>query len=327
MKIFQGTVEVAGQMGMLTGALKRRGHLVTAYNTFHSYLDYRHHLINTDRETISRMFRYMSDTFDIYHFHYCYTFFEDLNDLQRLKEKGKKIVMHHWGDDVRQLRHARLSNPYVNTSGSFPDEYIQQRLEYMATYVDAAIVQDVEVLSYVTPFYKKSFVLPIAIQLDRFPVSTFPEPRRKPLIVHAPTNPEFKGTPIIERVMDSLRKDYEFDYLRVAGMSNEEAASIYRQADLIIDQVLCGSYGLFSCEAMALGKAVVCYIRDDIRAQLPSDLPIISANPDTLESTLRHLLSNPHLMVEFGALGRNYVEKMHDINRVGEQLSHIYAQI
>lgn len=326
MRILHGTVEVAGQMGLIAGEMKRKGHVVSAYNTFHSYLGYRKHLINMGREQISEMFRYVENYFDVYHFHYCYTFFSDFSDLQRLKEKGKKIVMHHWGDDVRQLRWASRNNPYVNTNGSYSDEIIHRRLEQIAPYIDAAIVQDFEVLPYVTPFYKQSYVVPIALDLSRFSYHpVFAKPR--PLIVHAPTNPGFKGTEVIERTLDQLRKYISFDYIRVAGMNNDEAIGLYQQADLVIDQVRCGSYGLLCCEAMALGKPVICYIRDDLRPSLPADLPIISANPDTLADTLGHLLRNPNTLAEIGARGRAYVEQYHDIRKVGELLQPIYQSI
>jgi len=326
LNILQGTFEIAGQMGLLAGALKRRGHLVTAYNCFHSYLGYHEHLINVTRDQLAQMFRYVEDSFDLYHFHYFSTFTSDYSDLYRLKEKGKKVIMHHWGDDVRQLAWARRNNPYVNTHGAFSDDFIHERLARLAPYMDAAIVQDAEVLSYVTPYYRQSHVLPITIDLRKFPY-TPPANLREPLIVHAPTNPVFKGTSFIENTLEMLRREFSFRYVRVEGMSHEEAANVYRSADLVIDQVLCGSYGLFSTEAMALGKPVVCYIREDLVGTFPPELPIVSANPDTLYDTLRYLLQNPEVMANHGARGRAYAEQYHDVNVVGAKLLAIYETV
>lgn len=51
-----------------------------------------------------------------------------------------------------------------------------------------------------------------------------------------------------------------------AHMPHAEAQRWYLQADIIVDQVFCGTYGLLSVEAMAMGKPVVTYIRDDVKS-------------------------------------------------------------
>nr|WP_275581917.1 glycosyltransferase [Brevibacillus fulvus] len=110
-------------------------------------------------------------------------------------------------------------------------------------------------------------------------------------------------------------------------MSNEEALRLYAQADIIIDQIRCGSHGLLSVEAMALGKPVVAYIRDDLAAKFPPDLPIVNANPDTLYEQLKKLLEQPELRQQLGIQGRQYVEKYHASDVVVEQLLAIYENL
>ena len=65
-----------------------------------------------------------------------------------------------------------------------------------------------------------------------------------PLILHAPTNPDFKGTTYIENTLAELRKTHAFDYQRIEKMNHDEVIKLYEKADIIVDQVLCGSYGL-----------------------------------------------------------------------------------
>ena len=40
--------------------------------------------------------------------------------------------------------------------------------------------------------------------------------------------------------------------------------STQAKADVIVDQLRCGSHGVFAVEAMATGKPVLCYIRDEL---------------------------------------------------------------
>ncbi|NGQ93627.1 glycosyltransferase family 4 protein [Brevibacillus sp. SYP-B805] len=327
MRIFHGIVEIAGQMGILSGAFKRKGYLSVGYNIFHTYLGYQEHLINTVWTEIQNTHRHILNFFDLFHFHYASSILPNYADLPLLKERGKKMIMHFWGNDVRFHGQARINNPYVYTGDSPPDEVIHARLAEVSRYLDEAIVQDYEVYAYVAPFFKKVHVVPIAIDLNRFDPHYPSVAQSCPLILHAPTNPEFKGTAIVESVLAQLQRTHSFRYRRIEGMNHEEATKLYREADLIIDQVRCGSYGLLSVESMALGKPVVCYIRSDLVGTFPPGLPIVNANPDTLYEQVKMLLEQPELRHQLGMAGRRYVENVHASDLVAAKLLQIYQEM
>ena len=73
------------------------------------------------------------------------------------------------------------------------------------------------------------------------------------------------------------------ELLLVEKLSHAEARRVYERADLLVDQLLAGWYGGLAVELMALGKPVVCYIRESdlkfIPPQMQQDLPIINARP------------------------------------------------
>ncbi|OEH86528.1 hypothetical protein BHU72_13025 [Desulfuribacillus stibiiarsenatis] len=327
MKIFHGIIEIAGQMGNLCGALKNRNHIAVGYNTFHSYLGYKDHLINTDSIDIQGMFKYISNFYDVFHYHYGVTIWNDYRDIKLMKSKGKKMIMHHWGNDVRFHDLARINNPYVYTGDSPPNNQIGHNLANISQYISEAIVQDHEVLPYVTPYYKKVHVLPLAIDLRKFQ-PTYPNvTKKRPLILHAPTNPDFKGTVIIEAAIESLKSTYDFEYKRIEKMNHEQVIRLYAEADIIVDQILCGSYGLLCVESMALGKPVLCYIRPDLIESFPSGLPVVNANPDTIQEQLKMLLTNPSLRNSLGKAGRTYVENYHAQDTVVSQLLSIYMNL
>ena len=327
MKILHGTTEIAGQMGILSRALKEKGHYSIGYNTFHSYLGYKDHLINTTPEKIKEESEKIIDSFDLFHFHYCTTLDENFQDLSIIKEKKKKMIMHHWGNDVRFHEQAKINNPYVYTGDSPPNEVMHERLTKISKYIKQAIVQDYEVYEYVKNYYEKVHVLPIAIDVSSI-TPKFPSiVKKKPLVLHAPTNPEFKGTVYVEDVIQKLQTTHEFEYKRIEKMSNEEALKLYEDADIIIDQILCGSYGLLSVESMALGKPVITFIRPDLLNTFPPELPIVNANPDNLYDQVKLLLENPILRQHLGLLGRKYVTTYHNHPVVCEKLLTIYSQL
>ena len=324
MRICQGSIEIAGQMGIVSGELKKRGHIATGYNKFQSYLGYKDHLINTTAKELEKQAEHIINFYDIFHFHYASSLKADYKDLPIIQSKGKKMFMHHWGNDIRFHDMARTSNPYVYTGDSPSNKTIHDRLTIISKYVDEAIVQDYEVLPYAAPYYKKVHVIPIAIDISRF-IPHYPELRKKrPLILHAPTNPAFKGTVFIEDAIKQLKKKYDFEYRRIEKMSNTEVISLYKQADIIVDQILCGSHGLLSVESMALGKPVITYIRPDLQDSFPADLPIVNGNPDNVKEKIAMLLDSPEMRRELGIKGRIYAQQHHAKEVVTDKLVQLY---
>ncbi|KEZ54434.1 hypothetical protein GS18_0205860 [Metabacillus indicus] len=333
MKIMHAPVEIAGQVGLISSQLRKYGYRSGAYNFFISYLNYKQ-TFNTDAFELMEIFENSLEYYDIYHLHNGYSFMDSYKDLELLKQAGKKIIMHHRGNDVRAPERARkganYENPYVNTEASHDAGKIHSSLQLFAEVADAAIVQDHELYEYVKDYYharnKKVYILPRLIETEKY-IPSYPAATKKPLIVHAPTLPEFKGTEQIEQTIEKLKDSYSFEYVRVEKMSHEEAVAVYKRADIVIDQILCGAYGNLSVEAMALGKPVVCYIRPDIKANLPESLPIVSANPDTLYKELSTLLERSDTFKKLGEAGRAYVERYHEASVVMPFLLDIYKEV
>jgi glycosyltransferase involved in cell wall biosynthesis len=273
------------------------------------------------------MFKHIVSFYDIFHFHYGTTIWPQFEDVKEIKATGKKMIMHHWGNDVRFHDLARINNPYVYTGDSPPNERIDKQLTKISQYISEAIVQDYEVLHYVKSYYKKVHVLPLAIDLRNFQ-PTYPDVlKKRPLILHAPTNPDFKGTTYIEDAIKQLQSSHDFDYKRIEKMNHAQVISLYKEADIIVDQILCGSYGLLSVESMALGKPVITYIRPDLLNKFPLALPIVSGNPDNIKEKIQTLIENPPMRKSLGIQGREYVEKYHAREIVVAKLLSIYAKL
>jgi glycosyltransferase involved in cell wall biosynthesis len=99
---------------------------------------------------------------------------------------------------------------------------------------------------------------------------------------------------------------------------------MYSMADIIIDQLMMGSHGAFACEAMALGKPVICYILDELLSTYPPGFPIINANPGTIVEVLEEIICSPEKRYEIGKKSRKYAEEVHDIRVVAKKLLAIY---
>ena len=160
---------------------------------------------------------------------------------------------------------------------------------------------------------------------DYTPVPPSDNPR--PLVVHAPSNREKKGTKYVIEACERLPVDLDI----VEGVRHDEARERYARADIVVDQLNAGWHGVFALEAMALGKPVLAHLDPETVEQSAEGygirVPIVPATKDTLEAQLRPLVESPALRREIGAASRTYVEQVHDIDRVADRLLAIYAAL
>lgn len=327
MRVVHAPTEIAGQMGILCRGLKSLNIEVNGYNWFHSYLGYRDHVVNTDAYELIRLIDPLVKYSDIFHFHNGNTMLIDHVDLPYIAGVGKKVLMHHWGNDVRSSKRSLSLNSYHMPLSYLTDKQIHDRLVFLSRYIKTAIVQDYELYPYVQDYYEDVRVIPLACDMTRFKPAYPSESVTAPVIIHAPTNRDFKGTEVVEKTIRQLQGKRAFHYVTVERMSHQQALQTYLSADIVIDQILCGTYGMLSVEAMAMGKVAVAYVRDDVRNRLPEELPIVNAHQDNLYDVLDHLLVNPEQLRPIGQAGRRFVERHHAVEYVAQALVAIYEQL
>lgn len=160
----------------------------------------------------------------------------------------------------------------------------------------------------------------------------FPEAHTaKPLrIVHAPNQPEFKGTRFLQAAVEALRREgVPVELVLVQRVPNNEALAIYRTADVVFDQCLIGFHGYFALEAMALGKPVMCFIRDPERYLLKAEAcPILNVHRDGIKDALRRFaLEDRSWLPEIGRQSRAYVEENFSVEAFSKRLSRCYDDL
>ncbi|MFD2922436.1 glycosyltransferase family 4 protein [Halobacillus naozhouensis] len=248
--------------------------------------------------------------------------------MEILQRAGKKMVVHHHGSDIRLLTAAQKNNPYVQVKPEWTEEKIYNNIASLSKYIDHAIVQDPELEGYISNLYSHTHVIPHTIDVHQFKPQYPNVNQTSPLIVHAPTSRHIKGTEfIVNAVQELQRSGLSFRFKLIEGLSNEEAKNLFAQSDIVIDQLRIGAYGYVSSEAMALGKPVICYIREDLIEKYPAGLPIVNANPDTITSVLGSLIRNPRQRRNTGYKGRMYVIENHMAEKVVSKYIDIYNKL
>jgi glycosyltransferase involved in cell wall biosynthesis len=240
-------------------------------------------------------------TTDVFHFYFGLTLLPKSIQFPLLGALRKKSVFHYLGSDIRGKTPAELA---------------------FGKRADAEIVGSYDAVRWVPDAH----VIPPGLDLRPFtPVPPSDSPR--PLVVHAPSSREKKGTRYVIAACEQLNVELDI----VEGVPHEEARDRYRRADIVIDQLNAGWHGVFALESMALGKPVVTYLKPDVVERSAQGygirIPIVPATKETLADALRPLVDQPALRREIGAAGRTYVEQVHDIDRVADRLVDLYRSL
>lgn len=247
-------------------------------------------------------------------------------DLESLRRAGARVGLVFHGSEVRDPRAHALTHPFSPFANA-ADPYTA-KLQAVADRT-LAMVAEANVPVFVSTPDQLTYLpdatwLPVVVDLDAWPLGT--SRRDLPVVVHAPSNPLLKGTAEIEAALQPFVDAGRIEYRRVTGLQPAEAAGLIRQADIVIDQVLLGLYGVLACEALASGAVVVGLVGPQIRSRVPDPIPIVEADPTTLPEVLEQVLNDlPQLADEAGGR-REFVRRWHDGRESAARLSQFIDQ-
>jgi glycosyltransferase involved in cell wall biosynthesis len=238
---------------------------------------------------------------DVFHFYFGLTLVPKSLQFAVLRLLGKKSVMHFLGSDIRGKPPAELA--WAQRAG-------------------ARIVGSYDAIRWVP----EAEMIPPGIDLAAVEPAP-PSDRARPVVLHAPSSRRRKGTEHVMAACESLDADLEI----VEGLRHDEAFERFRAADVVVDQLNAGWYGLFAIECMALGKPVVTFLHDEAVRRTEEafgvTVPIVSATAETLRERLRPLVADASERRRVGAASRAYVEQVHDVERIADRLLDVYSRL
>jgi glycosyltransferase involved in cell wall biosynthesis len=238
---------------------------------------------------------------DVFHFYFGLTLVPRKLQFPILRAFGKKSVMHYLGSDIR---------------GKSPTELA------FGKNAGAEVVGSFDAIRWVP----EAEVIPPGIDVQAIEPSP-PSERDRPVIVHAPSSRRRKGT---EHVLEAC-EGLDAELVLVEGLHHAEAFERYRDADIVVDQLNSGWYGLLAIECMALGKPVVGHLHEEAVARTEAELgvqvPVVRATKDDLRSRLEPLVMSAAERRHVGEASRAYAERVHDIERVTDRLLALYSRL
>jgi glycosyltransferase involved in cell wall biosynthesis len=238
---------------------------------------------------------------DVFHFYFGVTLVPKRIQFPILRAARKKSVFHFVGSDIRgktpqQLAYGRLADAQI-----------------IGSYDAARWIADAEV---VPPGIDLRGIAPNPPRLDG--------PIR---VAHAALSRARKGTDVVVAACRELGVELDV----IENVRHDEVAPRLARADVVVDQLNSGWYGLFAIEAMAHGKPVVGFIHDAAARRTTDafgvEVPVVRTTKETLADDLRPLVDSSLLRRDRGAAGRAYVERVHDADAIADRLIAIYSRL
>lgn len=197
-------------------------------------------------------------------------------------------------------------------------------------------------------FAPRATWLPVSVDADHLErvAADAPPPlgRSRPVVVHAPSNARLKGTAVVDPVLRALDAAGRIVYRRLDGVPHAQMSGAIASADVVVDQIALGSFGVLAAEAMASRRLVVAHVADHVRqryadagplgapaagpsaedsesGQVTSQgriasqdqvVPIVEAMPSTFADVMETILADPEHHAGLAESGPAFVRRFHD---------------
>lgn len=244
-----------------------------------------------------------------------------------LKAAGKQIVTAFWGSDIRywyafaedmrQHGAADETSPFfeyarIRSGGSYWDKL--RTIRTVEKYSDLILSQPDSAQLQTRPYMRTH--IPLDLSEYKFNVPG----RSAPLIVHAPSVPEAKGTDIILRTIQELQDEgLHFEFRKIENMPNTELRALLTEADIVVDELYSATVAALSAEAMATGNAVLVRYMEEY-SKVPKGCPAVNTNVFNLKDNLRRMIVNVSERKALAERGRPYVEAVNDHVKVCQSI-------
>jgi len=256
---------------------------------------------------------------------------------------GSKTVVYPYGGDAqipRLLRSLLFKHALFMDYPQFGhvEALNERRLNHYTKYADF-IYASVESVDYL-PYWDLLLMQLSAIDTETVNPSSlnsgelrhrFPN---KKIIFHAPNHRHIKGTELLIRACEDLKRQGrdDFELVIYEHQPNNVILQAIYDSDIVADSFIMGVYAMFAIEAMALSKPVMCYLRPDLYElysyhSWATECPIVNTPPGEIKEKLLWLLDHPDDREELGKAGREFVERHHSLKAMGEVYDAIIRKV
>jgi hypothetical protein len=294
-------------------------------------------------------FLYSLFRFDIFHFISGETILT--RKLRRIELKiykllGKCVIMHFVGSDIRDEDYLvwKTENIFSFLSGEDKEikssKWQKKLIKDAEEFADYIIVSTPDLLELI-PTAK---YYPVVIDVDKIKdefLKNKPDPNIKNeiVILHVPSNKKLKGTKYINDALIKISNSNEYPIRLITPnfkqndnssnylVSRYNLFKAFQEADIIIDQMIIGWYGLQSIEGLLAGKKVICYVDEKYNNFLYDDCPIVLANLNNINEVLQTCINFIEVNGKKSCISQQleWVKKYHSIENNNKVLLEVWG--
>lgn len=262
-------------------------------------------------------------------------------ELKYLKQKEKKIILLFCGDDVRS---PKLSLEYSNKRGleNFlnyqpklnlikQEKKVKRNALYADLYADLIFNYPICQISYLK---KPTYYFPYMYPRNKFfkNLSKFND-LKKIKIVHAPSDPLGKGTPLFRAAIKKLiLMGYNFEYIELINKNNNEVLDELKSSHIVLNSLygLGSTLGLFSIEALANTNCLLIshYVNTNEKTSFIKESRGAFMNTKYWEvfNNLKFLLDNPNEVKKIALNGYDYALKFFEYSNAKKYYHQVFKE-
>jgi hypothetical protein len=248
-------------------------------------------------------------------------------ELPVLGEAGVRVALVCHGSEVRSPRRHSAWSP----QSPFPDMEpalvgrMQERSDRNRAIADAfsglVFVSTPDLLDDVP----RGQWLPVVVDPSAWTGGPAALQRDTPRLLVAPTSSAIKGVAAVEDALLALERDGVVELVRPGGVPADLMPGLVASADIVVDQLRLGAYGVSAVEAMAAGRVVIGHVDERVRRRIDAQVPIVEATIATFGDVVREVVGQRDRYGAVAAAGPAYVAEVHDGRRSAAVLAPFLA--
>ena len=256
-------------------------------------------------------------------------------EFQFLKRKNKKIITIFVGSDIRSPGKLREKLNELEYDGflDYVDAYISKGYEEKKKRI-AALSDKYAVLCFscsidqASYLASKQYFFTYAYDIKDFNRNDDKFDKNQAIkILHAPSNPFVKGTPLVRAAVKKLKLEgYSFEYKELIGVANTKVLEELGSCHIVLNQFYAFAPGMFGVESLANHTAVLMSADPDIETGLPQDAKgawMITKYWQVYDN-LKFLLDNPEEIKKYADTGYDFALNHYTYEKAYEYLHQVF---
>ncbi len=285
---------------------------------------------------------YLACRYDVFIYFWSSGFLLDREyEFRFLKKKNKKIITIFCGDDIRSPNKLREKlneleyDGYLDYVGMAIPYYLskgyEEKKKHIAAlsdkYADLCFNASIDQASYLT---SRQYMAPYAYDIKDFNRNDDKFNKNQTIkILHAPSDPLVKGTPLVRAAVKKLKLDgYRFEYKELMGVPNTKVLKELGSSHIVLNQFYSFVPGLFGIESLANHTAVLMSADPDIETGLPQDAKgawMITKYWQVYDN-LKFLLDNPEEIKKYADTGYDFALNHYTYEKTSEYLHQVFKE-